>query len=206
MCLYGIVSWPLPCPLSLLRSLLGFSPAVLQVASPSWEGRASQAEHLAHSFQGYLCSADSKQEIKMLRDDDTYRQQMVAIRCVYMSGKAWRQAEQWQLLDLCKQSAPLFPCCHGGSYSGSWRWLQACVASSWLLCRAPRADCQPFCPFSCFVFLCFLYSYCLLSPKSLLYLGAVLLWTPPNMIWLTVAFVETTVICCNLNWRTALGL
>jgi len=33
--------------------------------------RASQAEYLAHSFQGYLCSADSKQEIKMVRDDDT---------------------------------------------------------------------------------------------------------------------------------------
>lgn len=53
MYLYGVVSWPLLCPLLLLsdliKSLLGFSIAVLQVASPSQErtcvaGRTSCAQ------------------------------------------------------------------------------------------------------------------------------------------------------------------
>lgn len=61
---------PLFLPSDLIQTLLGFILAALELAIPSEEGSMSQAERLARSFQGYLCRADSRQEIKMLHDDD----------------------------------------------------------------------------------------------------------------------------------------
>lgn len=75
MCLHRVVPWPFSCPLLLLSDpiqnpsgihpgCLAGLPALLR-KEPAW-----RAERGARSFQGYLCGADSRQEIKMCSDDD----------------------------------------------------------------------------------------------------------------------------------------
>lgn len=60
-----------PCSLTWSKTFWGSASLFCRLPALLRKGRALQAEHLAHSFQGYLCSADSKQEIKTLHDDDT---------------------------------------------------------------------------------------------------------------------------------------
>ncbi|XP_074400149.1 GTP cyclohydrolase 1 isoform X3 [Zonotrichia albicollis] len=57
---------PLFPPSDLIQTLLGFILAAL-VASPAQEGSRVAG---GARFQGYLCRADSRQEIKMLHEDD----------------------------------------------------------------------------------------------------------------------------------------